>query len=239
MTLADHGARTLPLPASPASPDLPESPDFHPEPKRRRIPPVVRGLGVYMALAAGLGALAGVLWHAVVDLPTYTVGDNGVAATTERGLTEFFAVDAWFCLLGGVCGLVIGLLGWWGFRRLGWWVTLIVLFASNLAALIAWHLGEALGPSNFPARISAAHAGDRLPIDFQLHSHTTVLIWLFGAVLPVLLFSSLSRDVEDETAPVARWRGLWRGGRAGVAPAAALPVAATPPPAEDADDELT
>ena len=36
-----------------------------------------------------------------------------------------------------------------------------------------------------------------LPIDFQLRSHSSVLIWLLFAVLPVLLFSALGRDEED------------------------------------------
>ena len=187
--------------ASPASPDVIDTGHVTAPRPRRRLPPVARGLIVFLLFCAGLGLVTGLLWHAVVRLPTYTVQQSGAASTTERGLTQFFGTDAWFSLLGAVCGAIIGLLGWWLFRWLGWIVTLVVLAGANIAALIAWHLGEALGPTNFAARISAASAGQSLPIDFQLRSHSSVLVWLLFAVLPVLLFSALGRDDEDPGAP--------------------------------------
>ena len=45
-------------------------------------------LGCFLALAIAVGAVAGVVWWAVVDLPAYRVNSDGGAATTERGLTE-------------------------------------------------------------------------------------------------------------------------------------------------------
>lgn len=193
-----HGGGTA---ASPASPDVPESPHVRASRRRRRLPPVARGLIVFLVFCAVLGVVTGFLWHAVVHLPTYTVQQSGAASTTERGLTEFFGTDAWFSLIGALCGALIGLLGWWLFRWLGWVVTAVVLVGANIAALIAWHLGEALGPTDFAARISAASAGQSLPIDFRLRSHSSVLVWLLFAVLPVLLFSALGRDDEDPGAP--------------------------------------
>ena len=187
--------------ASPASPDVLESPHFRAARRRRRLPPVARGVIVFLVFCAVLGVLSGLLWHAVVQLPTYTVQQSGAASTTERGLTEFFGTDAWFSAIGALCGALIGLLGWWLFRWLGWLVTVVVLVGANLAALIAWHLGEAFGPGNFAARISSATAGENLPIDFRLRSHSSVLVWLLFAVLPVLLFSALGRDDEDPGSP--------------------------------------
>ncbi len=178
------------------------------------MPPVARGVVVYLLVSAVLGVLSGLLWHAVVHLPTYTMQASGAATTTERGLTGFFGTDAWYSLIGAACGAIVGLLGWWLFRWLGWVVTLVVLVGSNVAAIVAWWVGEALGPSNFAARISAAHAGQVLPIDFRLTAHSSVLVWLLFAVLPVLLFSALGRDEEDPVprhpwVPVRR-RGLRR-----------------------------
>ena len=51
----------------------------------------------FVALGVGLGALAGVVWWAVVDLPAYVVRPDGGAGITERGLSEFVAGDAWVC----------------------------------------------------------------------------------------------------------------------------------------------
>ena len=197
-TPGSHGGQTA---ASPASPDVLDSPHFRASRRRHRLPPVWRGLVVFLVFCGVLGVVTGLLWHAVVHLPTYTVQQSGAASTTERGLTEFFGTDAWFSLIGAVCGALIGLLGWWLFRWLGWFVTPVVLVGANIAALIAWHLGEALGPDDFASRISAASAGQSLPIDFRLRSHSSVLVWLLFAVLPVLLFSALGRDDEDPGSP--------------------------------------
>ncbi len=193
-TTGSGGGRAV---TSPASPDALDSPHFRPARTRRGLPPVIRGVAVYLVFSAVLGALSGLLWHAVVRLPTYTMQGSGAATTTERGLTQFFGTDAWFSVIGAVCGAIVGLLGWWLFRWLGWFVTLVVLVGGSVAALIAWVVGEAMGPTDFASRISSAHAGQVLPIDFQLRSHSSVLIWLLFAVLPVLLFSALGRDEED------------------------------------------
>ena len=65
----------------------------------------------FAALALGMGAAAGVVWWAVVDLTTYRVNSEGGAATTERGLSEFISGDAWFAVIGLVAGFTLGLLG--------------------------------------------------------------------------------------------------------------------------------
>ena len=48
------------------------------------------------------------VWWLVVKPPAYELNSNGGATTTERGLTEFIAADAWFCVIGLVVGLLIG-----------------------------------------------------------------------------------------------------------------------------------
>lgn len=196
-----------------------QRPEDHP---RRGIAPIIRGLALYLGAAALLGLLAGAVWHAVVRLPSYTVGSDGVATTSERGLTRFFSVDAWYCGIGLVCGLLLGTASWWLFRRLGAWVTLIAVAAALVAASVALHLGESFGPSNFSARISAAHSGQHIPIDFRLHTHVCVGVWLIAADFPVLLFSALLRDADDEESRSPGWRTLGRRSRVqrSVAPAA-------------------
>ena len=64
------------------------------------------------AASLGLGVAAGVVWWLVVKPPAYELNSNGGATTTERGLSEFIAADAWFCAIGLVAGLLIGLAAW-------------------------------------------------------------------------------------------------------------------------------
>lgn len=166
--------------------------------------PVVRGVLFYTVLLAALGAVAGVVWHAVVRLPVYHVGDMGRASTTERGLTGYFGTDAWFCLLGAVVGLLAGVLAWRWFRRIGWPVVPLALLAATLAGLLCWWVGTSLDPDDFASRIATAHPGDDVPVDFRLRSLPALLVWPFFATIPVLLGSSLGRDEDDpaqRTAP--------------------------------------
>ena len=65
-------------------------------------------LAGFAAASLGLGAAAGVVWWLVVKPPAYELNSTGGATTTERGLTEFIAADAWFCAIGLVVGLLIG-----------------------------------------------------------------------------------------------------------------------------------
>lgn len=159
--------------------------------------PVVRGLIAYALLSMVLGVVVGLVWHAVVELPSYTIADDFSANPTERGLTEVFGTDAWFATIGLPTGLLLGWLAWRWFRRIGWLVVLVGLGGATQAAAFAWQMGELLGPNNFAERISTAAAGERVSIDFQLHGAATVLVWLIGGVIPVLLGSSLGRDDSD------------------------------------------
>ena len=151
---------------------------------------------LYLLAAGGVGAVAGVLWWQVVPLPVYTVGSNGGASTTERGLTQYVAGDAWFSLIGFGVGVGLGLLAWRVFRRIGWPIVPLVVVASVIAALICWLVGWKLGPGPFPPRLAEAQAGALVPIELTVRAPVSVLVWPFGAVLVTLLGSSLGRDDE-------------------------------------------
>ncbi len=157
----------------------------------------------FVGLGLGLGAAAGVAWWRLVDLPAYRVAAGGQASTSERGLAGFLAGDAWFCALGAVVGLVLGIVAWRRFRDLGWPVVLLGTVTAVAAALICWEVGLHLGPQNFNGRLAAARPGDLVPIDLTLRTRVSLLSWPFFAVVPLLLGSSLGRDDEDPS-PVLR-----------------------------------
>ena len=154
-------------------------------------------IALFFAFALGLGAAAGVVWWAMVDLPNYLVNSEGGAAINERGLAEFIASDAWFSMIGLVVGLGLGILGWRSFGRLGWPVVPLVLVSAIAAELLCWLVGHRLGPGDFAARLAAARPGDLVPIELTLRAKASLLTWPFFAVIPVLLGSSLGRDEQD------------------------------------------
>ncbi|MHB1009034.1 MAG: hypothetical protein ACYC1E_07350 [Propionibacteriaceae bacterium] len=155
----------------------------------------------FAGLAAVVGFLSGVFWWGVVDLPTYTIGEDFRAYTTERGLTEFFSTDAWFSGLGLVVGAGLGYVAWRWFRDLGWPVTFLAGIGALLAGTVCDVTGQWLGPQSFAARLAAASPNDVIPIDFQLHTPVVLLVWAFAGVLPVLVVSSLGPDAEEEPRP--------------------------------------
>ncbi|MEL4504568.1 hypothetical protein AAEX63_05870 [Luteococcus sp. H138] len=187
--------------ASPEDMELLEGEAYAPQPRlpmmtRLPIGPRTRGLLVFVLLTMLVGALTGVLWHLVVDLPTYQVDADGRATISERGLTQVFSTDAWFCLFGMILGTTIGVLAWRWFRRLGWPVTLLAFASAVLSGLLCWWVGMLMGPHNFRTRIAQAGAGESVPIDFQLHAWSSMLVWPFFATIPILLYSSLGVDEQ-------------------------------------------
>lgn len=159
----------------------------------------------FAAASLGVGAAAGVLWWLIVKPPAYELNSNGGAATSERGLSEFIAGDAWFCAIGLVVGLLIGLAAWRWLRDLGWSVVLVVLVCAIASALTCWLVGYRLGPGDFSIRLAAAQPGEEVPIPLTLMARASLFTWPFFAIIPVLLGSSLGRD-EDEPRPLLRRR---------------------------------
>jgi hypothetical protein len=161
-------------------------------------------LACFLSLGVGLGALCGVLWSAVVDLPTYRVSNDGGATTSERGLAAFVGSDAWFCVIGAVVGLGLGLLAWRRFRGLGWPVVLVATVTAFGAALVCWLVGTRLGPGDFDQRLAAAKPDDLVPIALALRARASLLVWPFLAAVPVLLGSSLGADEEESESEAAQ-----------------------------------
>jgi hypothetical protein len=173
-------------------------------PTRRRWRLAARLVGFVLGSLA-LGAAAGVIWWLAVDPPAYELNSNGGASTSERSLTEFIAGDAWFCAIGLVAGLLIGLAAWRWLRSIGWSVVLVVLVCAVASALTCWLVGYRLGPGDFSTRLAAAQPGQLVPIPLTLRAYASLLTWPFFAIIPVLLGSSLGRD-EEEPRPLLRRR---------------------------------
>jgi hypothetical protein len=169
------------------------------EPSVRRWPDA-RRVGLFVALGLGLGALSGVGWWAMTDLPTYRVLAGGGAITSERGLAGYIAAEAWYAVCGAVVGLVVGVLAWRWFGRSGWLVVVLAAGTGLGAGLLCWAVGHGIEPGSFAARLAAARPGDLVPIDLTVRARAAVVVWPLFAVIPVLLGSSLGRDPEVDEA---------------------------------------
>ncbi|MFT4297088.1 MAG: hypothetical protein QM582_16930 [Micropruina sp.] len=154
-------------------------------------------IGAGFAVIAGI--LAAVLWRLVVRLPGYVVQGDGSATVSERALTEFFAGDAWFVVIGVVVGAVLGVISWRRFKNIGWPSAFLAAGFGLLAGVVCWQLGQLFGGAPFDERLAVAKPGETVPIALALRSPSALAVWAFAAVTPILLGSALGPD--DEAVP--------------------------------------
>lgn len=170
--------------------------------RRTLITAALKTLGLVM-LCIGTGALAGVIWKLVVHLPGYVVAADGGASTTERGLSQFFGRDAWYSALALGFGVALGAASLRTLARLGWPSVVITALGATLAGMICWVVGYWLGPGPFEPRLAAAKEGDFVPIELTLSAPVALVVWPFAATIPLLLWSSLTVDPDEERSDVA------------------------------------
>ncbi|OYX13103.1 MAG: hypothetical protein B7Z15_08385, partial [Rhizobiales bacterium 32-66-8] len=132
--------------------------------------------GWFAAMVLGSGVLGGLVWRSLVTLPAYSVGDSGAAQITEQALGQVFASDGVYVVIGMLVGLLVGVMAWRLFHRLGWPVAVIAVFGGLAAAGVCWLVGILQGPQNFADRISAAQPGELVPIDFELRTVSAVFV---------------------------------------------------------------
>lgn len=161
--------------------------------------PLLRWMGILVGGWFVFGMLAGVLWHLIVPLSTYQVNAEGYAATTERGLAMFIAMDVWFVVIGLVLGLLCGIICWSWFAGLGWPIVPLAIAGSLVMALLCWGVGWLLGPGSLQERLADAQAGDVLPIELTVRAPAALLAWPFTSVLVIMLISAFARDPEESS----------------------------------------
>lgn len=153
----------------------------------------------YLLVAVVSGTVAGVFWVRIVKLPTFIITTELRAVPSpERDLAAWFAVDAWFSILGIVVGLVLGIWSWAWFRDTGWFVTVTAVLGALIAAVVCWRVGTWLGPESLDVRLARAEAGTRVPIAFELRSWPAFLLWPFAAITPVMLLAAFTPDTDEE-----------------------------------------
>jgi len=165
---------------------------------------------IEVCAVAVVAVVAGIIWNRVVPLPGYTVGSDFRARMAESGLKHIAATDVYFSLIAAVGGLILGVVAWVLFRRLGWPVTLIAAGGAALAGVIARLLGEFIGPRNFEARMAVATGGDTVTVNFEGHTWAPLAVWVGMAVIPVLIgslgrgpqwISHVPQDTQPQNSP--------------------------------------
>lgn len=164
--------------------------------------------GRAVMLCLGVAVIAGVvcalIWHACVHLPIYQVDDKGYATTSERGLTAIFSIDSTFALIGMVVGVGCGFLSWWALHHRGVVVLVPTIATALVSATVCWAVGTLMGPHDFSDRVAAASPGDEVPVDFRLHTWTSLLVWVLGALIVTLILAVIHTVRDQRSADIGQ-----------------------------------
>lgn len=162
--------------------------------------------GRAVMLCLGVAVIAGVvcalIWHACVHLPIYQVDDKGYATTSERGLTAIFSIDSTFALIGMVVGVGCGFLSWWALHHRGVVVLVPTIATALVSATVCWAVGTLMGPHDFSDRVASASPGDEVPVDFRLHTWTSLLVWVLGALIVTLILAVIHTVRDQRSADI-------------------------------------
>lgn len=146
----------------------------------RRASPALLSLAFVVIVIGSvlLGLAGGALWAQLAPRPVYVAVGRGQAYVVNPETTAFIAGDAWYCLIGVIGGLVIGLLGYWlAIRRYGPVPMAAVLAGSVVAGLTARWLGQSWGLTQFNDQLAIAHQGVLLHAPLVLGGDTSQLLW--------------------------------------------------------------
>jgi hypothetical protein len=141
------------------------------------------------------GIPTGLLWWLVAPREDYRVlADGAVEALGDTSSELFAADDAVFVLILGGLGLLAGIGGWLLRRQRG--VTLLAALAvgTGLAGVLAWQLGELLGPG--PTADDLTDVGATVTTRLELASMPALAVAPFVAVL-VYVVATLLAAGED------------------------------------------
>ncbi|MFW3168997.1 LPXTG cell wall anchor domain-containing protein [Geodermatophilus sp. CPCC 206100] len=172
-------------PRTPAGPRWPGAAELRAD---RRTALTLTGL----LLVAGLPA--GLLWWALAPRAQFEVTADGPLVLGRPSAELLAADDGVFTLVLAGLGLLAGGVGWALRRRRGVATVVALALGTLLAALLAWQLGELLGPG--PTEAQLADVGARVTTALTLHSLAALAVGPFAAVL-VYVVATLMAPEED------------------------------------------
>jgi hypothetical protein len=155
------------------------------------------------------GLPAGLLWWALAPRARFEVTRDGPVAVGRPSAELLVADDGVYTLVLAGLGLLAGVVVWRLRRRRGVAVLLALALGTLLAAVLAWQLGQLLGPP--PTQAELADVGAEVTTGLRLNSLAALAVGPFLAVLTYLL-AALFASAEDLDRPDP------------------LPAAALPPP---------
>jgi hypothetical protein len=153
---------------------------------------IASSLGILIGSAL-VGLAGGLAWGTLAPRALYVVVGRGSADVVNPETTAFIAADAWYCLIGALGGILIGLAGYLlAVRRYGPAPMAAILAGGAVAGGLARWVGEHQGLHQFDHQLLAAHQGAFLHAPLGLAGDTAAALWPTYASLPAVAFWPLA-----------------------------------------------
>jgi hypothetical protein len=159
-----------------------------------------------VAGSVAVGVAGGLAWSALAPQAVYSVSSPGVAFVVNPETTAFIAADAWFTIVAGAGGLIIGLAAWLlGVRRHGPLPVAGALAGATLAAFAASYTGSRVGLAAFRHELSTGRAGQLIRQPPDLGARGALAFWPLAAGLTIgaIELALTLRDRQSRPAPAA------------------------------------
>jgi LPXTG-motif cell wall-anchored protein len=148
------------------------------------------------------GIPAGLLWWLLAPREDYRVLADGQVEALGKTSSELFAADdGVFVLVMAGLGLLAGIAGWLMRRRRGVTVLAALAVGTGLAGVLAWQLGELLGPG--PTADDLADVGATVTTRLELASMAALAVAPFLAVLVYVVATLLAAGEDLGRMPAA------------------------------------
>ncbi|MGY1643780.1 DUF2567 domain-containing protein [Geodermatophilus sp. SYSU D00703] len=163
------------------------------------------------------GAPAGLLWWALAPRAQFQVTQDGPVAVGRPSAELLVADDGVFTLVLAGLGLLAGVVAWRLRRRRGVALLLALAVGTLLAAVLAWQLGQLLGPP--PTQEQLADVGAEGTTGLRLNSLAALAVGPFLAVLAYVLATLLASAEDLDRPDPPHGAALPPGGAVPAAPA--------------------
>lgn len=170
------------------------------------------GAAQVVAASLGAGVVLGVAWWLLAPVPRLRVRSGTAVEIAQRAETAV-AADGWFAVCAAVVGAVAGLLAAVLVRRDRLGALLGLTAGGVLGSVLAWQLGQALGPDEVAVTGAGPADGTRFDGPLRLSALGVLLTWPTTAV--IVFFAAVagldSVDPDDrasagDVSPGGGWR---------------------------------
>lgn len=164
-----------------------------------------------LAVLAGLGVAAGVVWGLVVETPLLTRDTAGVV-TAGPELAKQIDSDAWFAVLGLLVCVPSGMVMALRSRTDPVVGVLTVVAGAILASGLCAAVGLLVGPGDPLDVLADAAPGAQAPAQLTIHTWVVLVVWPLAAALGALVVLLLKPPRLQDTTDTGHARLAERAG---------------------------